>query len=230
MAKKDNQNQQEPPSQATAPEPPKKTVVGIWEKADRWITGLMAIPVFGMLIRSIFESFTEAGVKEVKKALGTDTAAAAKDPEDEILYGAVLNKLTQSEKKAIQEFEIQLRTTNAKRAEAFVLWVAKIVKAFERETKGSTDPKKETVIRDISAGIEQAKTFIQDVLLQKKGSKEKTFAARVAFLEGKNAFSLISTKTPSWILQNKGKVLALIFVIPLVVFALSLFFLNLFFG
>ena len=183
-----------------------KTKTGIWAKLDTLFDGIITIPVIGIVLKKAFEKIGEVGAeqaeKKLKEALGADTNAAAKDPRDEIIYNVALDTLgaTSSIKKTdADNFERKLRLLDSKKAESYVLWIAKIVKEFEKERKetinppkGSADPRVETKHRDISEGIKHAVAFIESMLAQ------KTFNKRVAFLQGKNAFSLVSKKpTPT---------------------------------
>jgi hypothetical protein len=174
------------------------------EKADRIITAATAIPVFSGIFKKAFdfgkEHFKDEFVAEFKKAIGNDTDQAAKDPEDEQLYGFAINTLSPMEKKVAKSFEFELRAFDKKKAESYVLWVAKIVKRFEKTIKktttppkNSTDPKEESTIVDISEGCIQGALFISDVI------ENPTFQERVSYLDGSNVFSLISEKKSSLI-------------------------------
>ena len=209
--------------------------LGFWEKADRWLTGLMTIPILGIVIKSFIEKGKEITEKKIKKTLGMDTDAAAKDPEDEILYECAAKELGVSEKIEVEDFEIQLRSEDPKKAEAFVLWVAKIIKAFEKERKetinppkGSSDPRKETIHRDISEGVQLGCSFIRSMLSRTGGTPEETFKKRIAFLQGKNVFSLIpkAKKEPDFLF-----ILFLVFIVaPTAIIAIILLITKLLLG
>lgn len=193
---------------------------GFWEKTDRWVTALTAIPILGIVLKKIFENIAEKGgdaiEKKIKKTLGINTDEAAKSTEDEILYNAALNAITDaSEKAELNDFELALRKIAPKKAEAYILYVAKIVKAFEKERiisksgakKGPTDPKETTVIRDITDGVAQAKPFLHDVFTRTGPTPKGKLTARVAFLQGKGVFLLIpAEKVPVPAIEAAKKV------------------------
>lgn len=187
----------------------KKKKLGFWEGVDRGLTGLMAVPVFGIVIKGVLENVAAEGgeiVKnKIKGGLGMSTAQAKMDPKDEIVFGAATNKLEPAEKAEITEFEFKLRETDEDRAEAFVLFVATIVKVFEvehrrkqgkKKSDSSDDVDNSVHYRDITQGIEQANIFIRDLLARKGGTPEETFQERIKFLKGKHVFALISKKKP----------------------------------
>jgi len=174
------------------------------EKIDRWVTALTAIPVLGIIVKKVFEKISEKGVekigKRVEKILGFDLEGAKRDVSDEIIYGVAVNALNNEVKEMqVDAFEERLRREDAKKAEAFILFVAKIVMRFEREIretvnppKGSTDPKIEQSYKSLAEGIEYAKKFLESLLKNVGSDEDETFSKRVAFLQGKNVFSLIS--------------------------------------
>jgi len=182
------------------------------EKMDRWATTfatITAIPVFGVIIKMVFDKITEKGVKKlherIEKILGFDVEDAKKDVTDEILYGVAVAALDEPEQDEVDAFEESLRNKDAKKAEAFVLYIAKIIKTFEREDKKVVKPKKgengpsiEQVYKNIEDGIGHAKKFLRILLRKTDVDKNATFDARVKFLQGKNVFSLIKEeKDPS---------------------------------
>lgn len=184
---------------------------GFWEKVDRWVTAATAIPVFGIVLKKLFESVAEKGAdklqKKIEKALGT-LSEAKKDVTDEVLYNVAAYSLSEAEADELDSFEIRLRLENKEQAEAFVLYIAKIIQMFERETTKATNPKKgesgprvEQKYKKLEEGIERAQKILK-ALLKKTGADDNaTFKARVAYLEGKNVFSLIQAKKePSKIL------------------------------
>lgn len=146
----------------------------------------------------------------VEKILGFSLKDAKRDVTDEIIYGVAVAELKNSTKEAeIDAFERKLRCgdggKNKEKAEAFVLFIAKIVMQFLQEIKetkapkkGETGPVTSKTINDISKGLEFAVNFLEALLKNTGTDDEATFNARVAFLEGKNVFSLIPPeKKPS---------------------------------
>jgi hypothetical protein len=154
---------------------------------------IAAIPVLG----SLFKGLVGHVEKEVGKILGGNTETAQKDTYDEDLYGAAEHAtgLSPEETIALQDFEARLRKEFPDKAAAFVLFVAKKIKSFEREVKevqqpakGQSGPRVERSYKNIDAGIEQSVYFFKDLL------KRDTYEKKIAFLEGKNVFSLIRTE------------------------------------
>jgi hypothetical protein len=154
---------------------------------------IASIPVLG----SLFKGFMGHVEKEVGKILGGNTETAQKDTYDEDLYGAAEHAtgLSPEETIALQEFEARLRNESPDKAAAFVLFVAKKIKSFEREVKevqqpakGQPGPRVERSYKNIDAGIEQAVYFFKDIL------ERDTYEKKMVFLEGKNVFSLIRTE------------------------------------
>ena len=181
------------------------------EKLDRWATlyaTITTIPILGLFIKMAFDKITEHGAKKiqkrVEKILGFNVEDAKKDISDEIFYGIAVNALSEDDAKEIDAFEERLRREDCCKAEAFVLFTAKIVRTFEREIKETTNPEKgkfgprtEQVYKKLEEGIEHAKRFLLALLRNKNADAEVTFTARVAFLQGKNVFSLIKEKKES---------------------------------
>lgn len=177
----------------------------IGEKIGRWITGLTAIPIFGGLIEALFkkggEVVAEKIQKRLSKILGTNVAEANKDITDEIIYSVAVNALDDVSARDVDAFEERLRREDKEKAEAFVLFIAKVVSQFEREVKKTENPKKgesgpstTQTYKDLEEGIKHAKKFLESLLLNVGADADATFNARVAFLQGKNVFSLIKPK------------------------------------
>lgn len=179
---------------------------GKFEKIDRWVTALTAIPVLGIILKTAFQKLSEKGAEKLTKKLetilGFDTTAASKSVADEIVYAAALYsseaKLTPDERAKIDNFEVYLRDQDPKKAEAYVLFVAHIVQQLKRETKksqnpkkGETGPREETSFTDYEKGFALAEEFFKE-LLKRDSDDEK-----IKFLQGKNVFSLISEKKTS---------------------------------
>lgn len=179
---------------------------GKFEKIDRWVTALTAIPVLGIILKTAFQKLSEKGAEKLTKKLetilGFDTTAASKSVADEIVYAAALYspeaKLTPDERAKIDNFEVYLRNQDPKKAEAYVLFVAHIVQQLKRETKksqnpkkGGTGPREETSFTDYEKGFALAGEFFKE-LLKRDSDDEK-----IKFLQGKNVFSLISEKKTS---------------------------------
>lgn len=169
------------------------------EKIDRLANGFAAIasiPVFGFIVKMIFDKIKEKGAealgKRIENILGVGLEDAKKDVSDEIIYGVAVSQLTDSEQLEIDKFERDLRTENngkdKDKAEAFVLFVAKIVKTFERKTDNSIQ-----ACQNIEDGLKHAKKFLESLL------RNKTDEEKIHFLEGRNVFSLIKEKKkPLW--------------------------------
>ena len=187
------------------------------EKIDRLATGFAAItsiPVFGLIVKMIFDKIQEKGAealgKRIENILGVGLEDAKKDVSDEIIYSVAVASLTENEQKEVDCFERRLRAEDKNKAEALILFVAKMVKMFEQEVKEATHPKKgesgpsvSRVYKKIEEGVEHAKNFLKAMLGNSCQLEEDTFRSRVAFLEGKNVFSLIKEKkTP---LNEKAK-------------------------
>ncbi len=182
------------------------TITTFAEKLDRWITALTAIPVFGIIIKKVFDKIGEKGAEKiherVEKILGFDLEKAKKDVSDEIIYGIVVNALNDMTKEdEMDALEARLRREDKEKAEALVLYVAKMVMRFERDIKetvnppkGSSDPKIEQAYKSIQEGIGHAKNFLESLLRKTGADAEETFQVRVAFLQGKNVFSLVKEK------------------------------------
>lgn len=181
----------------------------IWEKFDD-VIGIAAIA------KVVGEKALEKVRKKVEEKFGLGTLEqAGKDVTDEILYNIALAALDNDAKEMeIGLFETKLRDVEPKKAEAFVLFIAKMVSMFEREVKEIASPGKdkdgkekggkrtEQSYRDLEKGIGYAKRFLC-VFLQIRdpnGDAKETYRLRVAFLQGKNVFSLVkSPKEKDWI-------------------------------
>ena len=177
------------------------------EKIDRLATGFAAItsiPVFGFIVKMVFDKIQEKGAealgKRIEDILGINLKEAKKDIGDEILYGVAVSQLDELDQIEMDTFERDLRkgkySKNIKdkekdkeKAESLVLFVAKIVKTFERETKETTQ-----TYKNIEEGLKHAKKFLEALLRNKDANVKETFKLRVAFLQGKNVFSLIKEK------------------------------------
>jgi len=178
------------------------------EKIDRWATGFAAItsiPVFGFFVNMIFEKIKEKGAealgKRIENILGVGLEDAKKDVTDEIIYSVAVASLTEDEQKEIDCFERRLRAEDKNKAEALILFVAKMIKTFEREVKetvapakGASGPKTEQSYKKIEEGISHAVNFLRALLRNSCPQEDDTFRSRVNFLEGKNVFSLIKEK------------------------------------
>ncbi|HLN19413.1 MAG TPA: hypothetical protein VK255_04575 [Patescibacteria group bacterium] len=149
--------------------------------------------------------------KKAHEVLGLSTDDAKKSTDDEDYFGAAVNALSDPEADEINAFEARLRQDNSDRACAFVLFVARKIQKFEREEKktekppkGQSGPVTVTTVKVIDDGVRQAVLFLKALLRQKVGDKadqtyndDLTYQKRVAFLEWKNIFSLISEKKSS---------------------------------
>lgn len=181
----------------------RKRSPGKFEKIDRWVTALTAIPVLGIILKTAFQKLSEKGAEKLTKKLetilGFDTTTASKSVADEIVYAAALYsteaKLTTNDREKIDDFEVYLRNQDPKKAEAYVLFVAHIVMQLKRETKKSQNPKKgesgpreETSFTDYEKGFALTGEFFKELLKRDKPEE------KVSFLQGKNVFSLISEK------------------------------------
>ncbi|KKP98172.1 MAG: hypothetical protein US25_C0085G0006 [Candidatus Moranbacteria bacterium GW2011_GWE1_36_7] len=189
------------------------------EKIDRWVTGLTAIPVFGVMLKMLLDKITEKGtekiMKRLEKVLGLDVEGAKKDITDEIIYSVAVNALDDVSARDVDAFEERLRREDKEKAEAFVLFVAKIVSQFEREVKKTENPKKgesgpstTQTYKDLEEGIKHAKKFLESLLLNVGADADVTFNSRVAFLQGKNVFSLIKPKRVESVFEKKAEELA----------------------
>jgi len=172
------------------------STTGKIEKIDRFLTTITAIPVLGWMIKKAFDKLSEKGAEKlsekVEKIISVDTEGAKKDISDEIIYGVAVYGLTDNLPDAADKFEDELRKSNKDQAEAFVLYVAKIVKMFERDIKeilqpgkGQSGPKIEQDYKDFEKGLQEARKFLAALLIK------QTFIERVTYLQGKNVFSLI---------------------------------------
>lgn len=142
--------------------------------------------------------------KRVEKILGGDTEQAGKDITDEIIYSMAVAELSESQEDEIDAFETRLRQTDKAKAEAFVLFIGTVVTKFQKEVKKTTNPKKgesgptqSESYTDFTKGLEIAKKILLALLRVTGSSPDETFNKRVAFLEGKNVFSLIKVKKVS---------------------------------
>jgi len=164
-----------------------------FEKFDEWI-------VIGLLIpfaKGIFDKFTEKGAEKatqkISEFLGINLEKAGKDVQDEIVFATALYLcgLSEDEKNEIRAFEAELRQKDPKKAQAFVLFVAKAVERHAVETKKTSGGKNNpevTIQKNIDLGLRWAKEFFHDLL------KNRSYDQKVAFLKGINVFSLISAK------------------------------------
>jgi len=88
------------------------------EKIDRWITTLTAIPVFGFIVKKVFDKVTEKGAeklgKKVEKVLGIDVDESGKGFGDEILFREALRQETFPVQKQIEDFRLWLREKDAR--------------------------------------------------------------------------------------------------------------------
>jgi hypothetical protein len=181
------------------------------EKTYNWLKGLATIPVIGVIGTMIFDKITEKTAstiqKRLEKILGLGVEEANKDITDELIYCAAVNGLDVADVSAIDAFEERLRREEPDKAQAFVLFVAKLVSQFEREErpgnhnkkKGDPEPSKTQIYKNLDEGFKHAKKFLEALL------RNKTFAKRVAFLQGKNVFSLIKPKSKESVFEKKAE-------------------------
>jgi hypothetical protein len=147
----------------------------------------------------------EHAAKKTSEWIGLDTDGADKNVEDEIYYEAGLHGgLIESEIDEINAFEARLRKEDSEKAKAFVLFIAKIIKKFEREEtktdkpqKGQAGPTVQQKGMNIAEGVAQTILFLKDLLRQRGDTPNETYQKRVDFLEGKNVFSLIPKVKPA---------------------------------
>jgi hypothetical protein len=113
------------------------------ERFDHWLATITAIPVFGFILKRLFDKVTQKGAEHLEKKVGTifglEVEETGKGFDDEILFGEAKRHLQASEQQQVEDFRLWLRKKNKQKAEAFVLGVAKAVKAFEKQIK-KTDP------------------------------------------------------------------------------------------
>jgi hypothetical protein len=178
------------------------------EKVDRWVTGITAIPVLGVVLKTAWDKFVptmaEKGAKKIQERIerfiGLNTEDAQKTMKDEFIYSLAVAALEEPEQDEIDAFEIRLRKDAPRKAEAFVLFIAQAISEFVFETKQTTQssakgqPSISEAFTNYDKGIANAKVFL-DAMLRKNGNNDdETFQLRVAYLEGKNVFSLIKPK------------------------------------
>lgn len=185
------------------------------EKLDRWATAinaLISIPIIGYILKNVFGKVSEKGAeklgKKIEEALGLGTKDASKKIGDEILYNLALyspdNGLTEDQVSEVDEFEGELRSKDSEKAEAYVLFVAhkleklkRPIKKVHTPKKGEPGPKEEAAYDDYEKGFKTVGTFLKELLKHRGDTNEETFEKRVAFLQSKNVFSLISEKKSS---------------------------------
>lgn len=189
------------------------------ERVDRWATAFAAItsiPVLGVIIKLVFDKITEKGAEALKKRveniLGLNLEDAKKDVSDEIIYSVAVASMTVDEQKEIDCFERKLRAEDKNKAEALILFIAKMIKTFEREMKetitpkkGESGPKVEQSYKSIAEGLLHAVNFLRALLRNTCATEDNTFESRVTFLEGKNVFSLIKKTTEPHPIFGKAK-------------------------
>ena len=176
---------------------------GKLEKVDHWIAALTAIPVLGIILKTALNKLGEKGAEKLAEKLGDvmglNFLSAEKSVSDEILYAAALYSpeagLSTDEREKIDAFEASLRKSDAKKCEAYVLFVAKMVSQLKKESGGNQGknggtPSKPSV--DFSKGFVAAGFFLKELV------KRATDEEKIAFLKGKNVFSLIQKRKPSF--------------------------------
>lgn len=184
-----------------------KSLKEMFEHSKKFYATIIGIPIVGIVIQELIHRAGEKGVitlkKRVEEILGLNLEDAKKDVGDEILYGVAVSTLKEDEQKEIDCFERKLRAKpeDKEKAEAFVLYIAKIVKTFEREitvpNKGKGDPKIDQTYKKLEEGLGHARNFMRALLRNSCHQEDDTFKSRVDFLEGKNVFSLIKVKKES---------------------------------
>lgn len=170
------------------------SVTDKFEKIDRWITTITAIPVLGFVIKKVFEKVGEKGAekltKKVEQVLGIAITETGEGIGDEILYNAAVHYINDDIKIAdADKFRSELKAHDPKKAEAYALYIAKTIKGFERQAKQvrqiSKTERTEFSFVKIEEGLVQAKKFILRLL------SKPDFTERLKFLEDENVFSLI---------------------------------------
>ncbi len=175
------------------------------EKVDRWVTGITAIPVLGVVLKAAWDKFVptmaEKGAKKLQERLerfvGINTEDAQRSLRDEFIYSLAVAAFEVPEQEEIDNFEIRLRNDGEEQAEAFVLFIAQKISEFVFETKKTTQPfaKGQPIISETftnyDKGVVNAKVFLEAMLRRRGSSDDETFQLRVAYLKGKNVFSLI---------------------------------------
>jgi hypothetical protein len=178
------------------------------EKLDRWVTGITAIPVLGFFIKEAWEKFiptmTEKGAKKLQERferfVGLNTEDAQRSLKDEFIYSLAVADFKIPEQDEIDNFEIRLRDDDEEKAEAFVLFIAQKISEFVFETKKTTQPLAKgqpsisETFTNYDKGVVSAKVFLEAMLRRRGSSDNETFQLRVAYLKGKNVFSLINPK------------------------------------
>jgi hypothetical protein len=178
-----------------------KTLFG--EKADRVVTFLTAGAGLGYVGKEIWkrvfgkvaEKGLDAAEKHVSKALGLDTVEEAKKTlNDEFLYRVALHGISEDtaneKRKKLNEFRADLKKSDKTKAEAYVLFVAKMLamhakdkKKSKKLGKGKDAPREEEVSKFYE--FTYTNEFFNDLLAR------ETFKAKIEFLEDENVFSLI---------------------------------------
>jgi len=177
---------------------------------------------FGLLVDRIVEVATNAKdtVRKVEDMVSGNTSKAKKSSTDELYFNSVIRKMRsmsdpgKENARKVRTLEDQLRedTTRPGAGEAFVLFIAQAVDRFsvtkkprqqQQKNKGKNDadntPQEEFSFRDISAGVEWAIAFIEELL------EHETYEKQVKFLEGRNVFSLISNPSALKLVIDKAK-------------------------
>lgn len=152
-------------------------------------------------LKGVHDRLPDVVKQHITEVLAGNTKESRKSVRDEILYGAAVYSLNVTESPEVSAFETRLRKNNAPKAEAFVLFVAKGVEEFRRENKKTTTPKRgtsgpsvEQAYNTFGEGLSWAGKFLRELISQKGANDQETFTKRVAFLKGKNVFSLIPPK------------------------------------
>ncbi|HCP08629.1 MAG TPA: hypothetical protein DIT25_02410 [Candidatus Moranbacteria bacterium] len=176
---------------------------------------MLVVGMFIPFVKSIFEKFSaRAGdkvEKRLEKALGIEVEETGKGIGDEIIYLAALQKIDDAEQGKVEEFKSELKkdaNAGAKKAEAFVLFIAKGVKAFEKEHKtvsgggkNNKEPRTEYVHKDLTVGFEWSSKFFKRLL------SKPDYAKKLRYLEDENVFSLIPLeKTTPLIIKKASEV------------------------
>lgn len=185
----------------------KKKGGGIFgEKADRIVTfilggaglGYVGKQILSKLAGKLTEKGVEVAEKKIEKALGLDIEEAKKGLDDEFLYRIALHGLNDDTKrKQINQFKADLEETDSNKAEAFVLYVAKMLRMHEKQQKkswktgkGKNAPRVEEIAKLYD--FTYTNDFFADLL------SNDTVDAKTRFLKNEKVFSLIPPEKKIW--------------------------------
>lgn len=170
-----------------------------WQKID--IIDIVIASAVIPLVEKVVKHFG----RKAEDLLGLDFESAKSDVIDDFYFLAAQSKLSPEEVVKVYNFKHWMREQSGKAGSdeesAFILYIAKMVKTFEREKKDASGKEKKQSYseKDLEKGVFMATNFFKNLL--SRGTHEEMRH----FLENENVFTLIPKKKTDRPIVRKAK-------------------------